>query len=46
MCVRFPGQVHVKERRLVVRRHPVGDLDVLQPSAAGGADQRAGGGER
>jgi len=40
------GQVHVEKRRLVVRGHPVGDTDVLQPPAAGGADQRTGGGER
>lgn len=42
----FAGQVHVEKRRLVVRSHPVGDTDVLQPPAAGGADQRTGGGER
>lgn len=43
---RLPGQVHVEKRRVVVRGHPVGDTDVLQPPAAGGADQRAGGRER
>jgi len=40
------GQVHVEKRRLVVRGHPVGDPNVLQPPATGGADQRTGGGER
>lgn len=46
MFSRVLGQVYVEERRLVVRRHLVGDPDVLQPSASGGADQRTGDRER
>lgn len=40
------GQVHVEKRCLVVRRHPVGNTDVLQPPTTGGAHQRTGGGKR
>lgn len=40
------GQVYIEKRRLVVRRHSVGDPNVLQPPAVGRADQRAGGRKR
>lgn len=40
------GKAHTEERRLVVRRDVMGDLDGVRAETVRGADERAGGGEQ